>query len=156
MLNNIKILIKDLIKTQKILIIILTPIWIFLLYFQKVKQLAISEVLFVMVIMFILYGFKHIKYAKIYNLAYKIFSNDDILLKKYSVLLFKGSFAINIFWNMMTILFITYLLTNINANIFYFAYFILFLCTLISAQNNYYFNELINDINLRRIENGFF
>ncbi len=151
MFKNIKTLIIDIIKNQKMFILIILPIWIVPQFlFKPNYKYSIEGIILNIFVLFLLYGFNAIRYGKIYNAVYKFVTdnkrNDNISI------VYPASFALNVFWYLMSTLLIVGFVnnsTNLIPNIitYYMIIFLMFIINIVAIQGNDYYNKFIKSLN---------
>lgn len=150
MFNKIKTLIIDIFKNQSLLMLIVLPIWIIPQFLFDVNyKYSIEGIILNLFVLFLLYGFDVIRFSKTYEAIYK-FALDN---KKIDIsIIYPASFAVNVFWNLMSLMLIVgfinnYITTIPSAITYYIILFITFVINVVAIQGKNYYNKLIKIVN---------
>lgn len=143
MFTKIKLLISGIIKYQSIFVFILLSIWIIPQIFIKINnyQYDFISILFNIFVIFLVYGIKAIKHAKIYNITKSILEDNSLI--------YIAEFTLNVFWLTFLLLLFIYILNNIIPGIitYYIGLFLSFLLNIFAVQSWNYYNEFNKNIN---------
>lgn len=148
MFAKIKTLIFDIYKNQRILLLIILPIWIIpQLLFDVNYKYSIEGIILNISILFLLYGFKAIRFGKVYNAIHQFMTDN----KNENIPITPAIFALNVFWNMMSLLliigFINYSIVAIPSIITYYVILsLMFIINIVAIQGTNYYDKIIKNL----------